>query len=37
MSIKIENYSFGGPFSNKSSLEDRSGVYAILCNNNDKY
>ena len=36
MSIKIGNYTFEGPFSSTSSLEDRSGVYAILDDDNRK-
>lgn len=35
--IKIGNYDFEGPYYTKGSLEDKSGVYAILCENNDKY
>jgi len=31
MSITIAGYSFEGPYSSTDSLEDRSGVYAILC------
>lgn len=31
MSIPIGSYSFDGPFTSASSLEDRSGVYTILC------
>lgn len=30
MGIKIGGYDFDGPFSSTSSLEDMSGVYAIL-------
>jgi hypothetical protein len=30
MAIQIGRYSFGGPYPNTSSLEDLSGVYAIL-------
>jgi len=30
MSIKIDKYDFEGPYSDTSSLEDRSGVYVIL-------
>ena len=30
MSITIGGYSFDGPYSTTSNLEDRSGVYAIL-------
>ncbi len=38
MSIKIAGYEFEGPYSSASSLEDRSGVYAILCKkNSDSY
>jgi len=38
MSINIKGcsgktYSFDGPYSNTNPLEDRSGVYVILCNN----
>ena len=32
MSILINGYSFDGPYSSTYSLEDRSGVYVILCN-----
>lgn len=31
MSIKIGSYTFEGPYSSSSSIEDRSGVYAVLC------
>ncbi len=31
MPITIAGYSFDGPYSSTISLEDRSGVYAILC------
>lgn len=38
MTITIAGYSFNGPFSSSSSLEDRSGVYAILCKkDNENY
>jgi len=39
MSINIGNYSFEGPFSNPSSLSNKSGVYAVLtrATTNDKY
>lgn len=30
-------YNFEGPYSNPGSLEDRSGVYAILCEKNGKW
>lgn len=31
MGILIAGYTFDGPYSSTNSLEDRSGVYAILC------
>ena len=31
MGIKIGNYTFDGPYTSTDKLEDRSGVYAILC------
>ncbi len=31
MSIQIGRYTFEGPYTSTNSLEDRSGVYAILC------
>jgi len=31
MSVKIAGYTFEGPYFFASSLENRSGVYAILC------
>lgn len=31
MSIKLGNYVFAGPYNTTNSLEDRSGIYAILC------
>ena len=30
MTITISDYSFAGPFTSIASLEDRSGVYAVL-------
>jgi len=30
MSIKIGRYNFEGPYTSTNSLEDRSGVYAII-------
>ena len=36
MSIKIAEYIFDGPFYNRSSLENKSGVYAILCGDTNK-
>ncbi|SFR14207.1 hypothetical protein [Desulfoscipio geothermicus] len=35
MSIKVGGYTFEGPYSSTNSLEDRSGVYAILCTTGD--
>jgi hypothetical protein len=37
MAITIGNYSFDGPYTSIDSLEDRSGVYAILCYVASKY
>jgi len=37
MSIKIGKYTFEGPYSTTDSLEDKSGVYLIVCKNNEKY
>ncbi len=37
MSIKISGYTFEGPYSSTDYLDDRSGVYAILCDNGEKY
>lgn len=34
MSIKIGKYTFEGPYTSTAKLEDRSGVYAILCQKN---
>ena len=31
MSIKIGNYLFDGPYTSTDRLEDRAGIYAILC------
>lgn len=31
MTITIGRYSFEGPYTSTGSLEDKSGVYAILC------
>lgn len=33
--IKLNGYSFEGPYSSVDYLEDRSGVYAVLCRNNE--
>lgn len=37
MAIYIGNYTFDGPYTSVGSLEDRSGVYAIVCHSNSKY
>ncbi len=37
MAITVGNYSFDGPYTTTDKLEDRSGVYAILCKVEDKY
>jgi len=37
MSIKIGQYQFDGPYTHTSSLHDKSGVYAILCEVAGKY
>lgn len=31
MSIAIGKYQFDGPYDNTGSLQDRSGVYVVLC------
>lgn len=35
--MKIGNYSFAGPYDSEDFLENRSGVYVILCRINGKY
>ena len=37
MTIRIGKYSFNGPYLMTSSLQDRSGVYAIECKRDNKY
>jgi len=37
MSITVGDYSFEGPSTDTSNLQDRSGVYAIHCNRDQKY
>jgi hypothetical protein len=37
MAIQIGRYNFEGPYLSMSSLEDRSGVYAILTRNGTVY
>ena len=35
--ITIGSYAFEGPYSDASSLQERSGVYVILCRRDGKY
>ena len=35
MSIKISGYTFQGPYSYVNTLENKSGVYAIICVKSD--
>lgn len=37
MTITVGNYTFEGPYTNTSSLNDSSGVYAIHCEKDGKY
>lgn len=37
MSITIGNYEFDGPYNSPETLEERSGIYAILCQKDGKY
>jgi len=37
MGITISGYSFDGPYLTTDSIEDRSGVYAVLCKKDEKY
>lgn len=37
MSITIGQYTFEGPYANTDSLQDRSGIYAILCHSDNAY
>lgn len=37
MSIKIGDYNFEGPFITTDSISDDSGVYCILCKNDQQY
>ena len=37
MSIKIGDYTFNGPYSDTVYLENKSGVYVILCLKNNEY
>jgi len=36
MSISIGQYKFEGPYTTAENLEDRSGIYVILCSKNGK-
>lgn len=36
MSVKIKNYDFEGAYTYVSSLDKKSGVYAVLCSLNSK-
>jgi len=35
--VEIGRYSFEGPYTSKDDLQDKSGVYAILCYRNGRY
>jgi len=35
--MNIANYSFDGPYDTTAKLEDRSGIYVILCFSGGKY
>ena len=37
MGIKIGRYTFDGPYDSPEPLEDKSGVYAVLCLKSDGY
>jgi len=37
MSITVGNYTFEGPYTDTSRLQDRSGVYAIHCYRDNAY
>jgi len=37
MSINIGKYAFEGPYKSMGSLQDKSGVYAILCDGGQNY
>ena len=36
MSITIGKYTFDGPYTSANELEDRSGIYAIICQKDNK-
>ncbi len=37
MGINISVYTFDGPYSSTTPIEDKSGVYVILCSKDGKY
>jgi len=37
MSINIAGYTFEGPYTSTDNLEDKAGVYAILCHKGQNY
>jgi len=37
MSLTVEKYTFEGPYTSANSLEERSGVYLIVCKNGGNY
>lgn len=37
MTIEIAGYTFNGPYTSTDLIEDKSGVYAVLCKEKDKY
>ncbi|NOZ27999.1 MAG: hypothetical protein GXP39_08105 [Chloroflexi bacterium] len=37
MGIKIGDYTFEGPYTDTSKLQDHSGVYAIICYQDQRY
>ena len=37
MTIKIGGHTFNGPYISRDSIEDKSGVYAVLCKKDRNY
>lgn len=37
MTETIAGYTFNGPYSSTESINDKSGVYAVLCKKDNKY
>ena len=37
MGLNVGDYSFDGPYDSTEKLEDKSGVYMIVCPRDDKY